>query len=241
LAKEGAEKDVPDDLPLDIPPEYDLQGAKLATMTQALAHQGIRTKITPTPRPTTTRNLEQVKSAIQNFSLSHETDAAVWKGLRRRSIRPRVQQFLYKTIHGAYKIGSFWTRIPGYETRGQCPRCNTTENMDHILTTCTAEPVSLIWNLARVTWPHAPELWPDTNLGIILAGGILTTPVEEEHEQGDEEDSEERAQRRNAKRGMDRLLQILVSESAHLIIAIFSRKLQCNVTHHSNRDDFVAR
>jgi hypothetical protein len=25
------------------------------------------------------------------------------------------------------------------------------------------------------------------------------------------------------------------------LIAIFSRKLQCDVTHHSNRDDFVAR
>jgi hypothetical protein len=151
MAKEGADKDEPDNLPLDIPPEYDLQGAKLATMTQALAHKGIHTKNTPLPQPTATRNLELVKSAIQNFSLSHETDTTIWKGLRRKSICPWVQQFLYKAIHGAYKIGSFWTHIPGYKTRGQCPKCHIIENMDHILTTCTAEPVSLIWNLAPCT------------------------------------------------------------------------------------------
>ena len=217
LAKEGANKDEPDDLPLDIPPEYDLQGAKLATMTQALAHRGIRTKNTPPPRPTTTRNLRRTKTAIQNFSLSQETDAAIWKGIRKQSIRPRIQQFLYKAMHGAYKIGKFWTRIPGYETRGQCPRCHTTEDMDHILTTCMAEPVRIVWHLAQETWPHAPELWPNISLGLILAGGTLTTPEEMEPEQSKNDDSEARTQRRSTKQGMDRLLQILVSESAHLI------------------------
>ena len=62
LAKEGANKEELDDLPLDIPIQYDLQGAKLATMTQALAYRGIRSQ-NPTPiRPTTMRNLELVKS-----------------------------------------------------------------------------------------------------------------------------------------------------------------------------------
>lgn len=42
LAKEGAEKEIQDNLPLEIPKEFDLQGAKLSTLTQAIAYRGIR-------------------------------------------------------------------------------------------------------------------------------------------------------------------------------------------------------
>ena len=107
LAKEGASKNEPDNLSLEIPLEYDLQGAKLSTMTQALAYKGIRTRNPPLPWPTTTRNLAQARSTIRDFNLTLETDANLWKGLRKKSIRPRVQQFLYKTMHGVYKIGSY--------------------------------------------------------------------------------------------------------------------------------------
>jgi ribonuclease HI len=41
LAKEGARKEELDILELDVPKEFDLQGAKLATLTQATAYQGI--------------------------------------------------------------------------------------------------------------------------------------------------------------------------------------------------------
>jgi ribonuclease HI len=57
LAKEGAEKDEPDPLNLEIPPEFDLQGAKLATLTQAVAYRGIRARKPPRIRQTTEGNL----------------------------------------------------------------------------------------------------------------------------------------------------------------------------------------
>ena len=235
LAKEGATKDIPDDLPLEIPPEYDLQGAKLATMTQALAHKGIRTKKPPPSQPTTIANLCLLKTTIQNLTTSHESNAAIWMGLRRKSIRPRVQQFLYKTIHGAYRIGRYRSFILGYESRGQCSRCHTIEDMAHILTTCTAEPVRIIWNLARETWPHTLEFWPDINLGLVLAGGTLTLPEDPETEQNDE-NNENKAQRRSAKQGMNRLLQILISESAHLICV-----LRCDhiINEHSHTPEEI--
>lgn len=218
LAKEGANKNEPDDLPLEIPPEYDLQGAKLATMTQALAYKGIRLRNPASPRPTTMRNLEQAKNAISELTLGRETDTTLWKGLRKRSICLRVQQFLYKAIHGAYKIGDFWSNIPGYEERGLCPRCRTTESLDHILTSCTAGPVNTIWTLARDTWPHAPELWPNISLGLILGCGTISTPEDKQNEsKNGSDDDQENHQRRSDKKGRDRLLQILVSESAHLI------------------------
>ena len=75
LAKEGATKDVPDDLPLDIPPEYDLQGAKLATITQAIAYKGIRAQNEPPTRQTAIRNLNISRSAIRDFTHLLETDS----------------------------------------------------------------------------------------------------------------------------------------------------------------------
>jgi len=40
LAKLGANKQDPDKLDLEIPPEFNIQGAKLATLMQAMAYKG---------------------------------------------------------------------------------------------------------------------------------------------------------------------------------------------------------
>ena len=117
-------------------------------------------------------------------------------------------------MHEIFRIGHFWSHIPGYETRGQCNKCYVTEDMNHILTICKASPVSQIWAIAQ-------ETWPNINIGIILAGGSITTPEEEDPTQNenesDNEENQEWAKRRSEKKGKDRLLQILISESAHLI------------------------
>jgi ribonuclease HI len=47
LTKEGATKDNYNPLELEIPKEFDIQGAKLATATQAIAYAGIREHIPP--------------------------------------------------------------------------------------------------------------------------------------------------------------------------------------------------
>ncbi|KAG1871706.1 hypothetical protein F4604DRAFT_1582993, partial [Suillus subluteus] len=44
--------------------------------------------------------------------------------------------FLSKCLHGTYKIGEFWDKIPHCEIRGQCSLCNSPENMEHILLDC---------------------------------------------------------------------------------------------------------
>jgi ribonuclease HI len=41
LTKEGAEREEPGELNIEIPKEFDLQGAKLAALTQAKAYRGI--------------------------------------------------------------------------------------------------------------------------------------------------------------------------------------------------------
>ncbi|KAH9011565.1 hypothetical protein EDB84DRAFT_1569679 [Lactarius hengduanensis] len=79
LAEEGAEKDTPDDLPLDILVEFDLQGAKLASLSQASAYKGIRALRPPHPRTTTMRNIELAKTAVLRFNKIPETTGTIWK------------------------------------------------------------------------------------------------------------------------------------------------------------------
>ena len=106
------------------------------------------------------------------------------EGTEEKSICTCIQQFLYKSLHKKYKIGSFWTYIPGYELREKCMPCQVTENMDHILTSCTSRPVNIIenwqerdWSIMTNTdlWISTPDLgakmWTCDKWGIALCWG----------------------------------------------------------------------
>ncbi len=110
-------------------------------------------------------------------------------------------------MHGTQKIGDFWSHIRGYDARQHCNVCGDTESMAHILTQCESAPVQLIWTLARSYWPHDHIRWPEISLGTILGCGTITAPPP----QNDDTEYSRTA------RGSTRLLQILISESAHLI------------------------
>ena len=87
LTKDGANKPEEDALSLEIPKEFDLQGAKLATITQATAYKGIRERRKHPPRPTTTQNIQLARDAIHDLTRNLEKDESIWKGIRNRNIR----------------------------------------------------------------------------------------------------------------------------------------------------------
>ena len=155
--------------------------------------------------------MDLIREAIQSFTGDYETDETIWKSIRKRSIRLRVQQFLYKAINNTPMVGEKWSHIPGYEQRGQCAICRTTENMSHIILTCNAPPVDRIWNLAKQLWPHENLKWPDITFGTILGSACITAQEDPQHERDGSEWN------RNDQRGATRLLQITISEAAHLI------------------------
>ena len=132
--------------------------------------------------------------------------------IRKRTVR--AQQFLFKVIHNTPMVGSVWSNIPGHKERGKCSICNTIESMEHILTTCKATPVKLVWDLAKDMWPLNPDKWPRINLGIILGSGCLETKEDTPEEMLETNNNKANPKK---KRGTDRLLQILISEAAHLI------------------------
>ncbi|KAH9049819.1 ribonuclease H-like domain-containing protein [Lactarius deliciosus] len=202
LAKEGAEKRDTDVLSLDIPTIFDIQGTKLEMLSQAVAYKGIRLQQPAPPRPTMLRNLELTREALSVYSGEWETDKTIWKSMRKRTIRLRVQQFLYKTAHSTQMIGEVWFRVPNHEQRGNCNICDMTESMTHILLYCRTNSVDLIWEMAKDLWPYDPDKWPPMNLGLVLGG-----------------------------KGTSRLLQILVSEAAHLIWVLRCERVIQERTH----------
>jgi hypothetical protein len=196
-------------LSFEIPKEFDLQGAKLATITQSTAYRGIQESKSHPPRATSTRNIQTARNAIQAYNQTLETDETLWKGIQNHTLCTHVQQFLYKTMHGTQKIGSFWSNIPNYKMCQYCSTCHDKiESMDHILTHCDALITRIIWDLAKSTWPHPHHLWPEISIGLIMGCGSINIPG-----------ANERAPQlpNNRPRGASKLLQILISEAAHLI------------------------
>jgi hypothetical protein len=213
LAKRGAEKEMPDELDLTIPMEFDIQGTKMSTITQAIAYQGIMIRRPQRDRRPTAGNLNLTREAIEAYCGTLETDETLWKGLRKKVLRTRVKQFLYKTMHQAYMVGSIWRHIPGYEQRQFCAICNAADSMTHIQTECNALSRRKVWELARKTWPHAPDLWPNINLGIILGVGALSIPEGRANRNLPDRNTHSTTK----SRATLRLLQIIISEAAHLV------------------------
>jgi hypothetical protein len=210
--KEGARKPDDDELDLSIPNEFNIQGAKVTKLTQAAAYDGIKQWKPTQPRHAAEDALQRTQDAIRIYTGETETYETIWKSIRKPAIRHKIRQFLYKTIHSTYMIGQFWSHIPGAEDRQFCTTCGRTESMEHILTQCNAPPRRLIWSLAEQAWPNGTYEWPQISSGIILGCGAITTP-----KQTHQNAHQDKERRRPSHRATCRLLQILLSESAHLI------------------------
>ena len=74
LAKEGANKEVDDPLDSTIPIEFDLHGAKLASLTQKDTYKGICGRKKHRSRKATDRNLQLTRNAIKEYNGEEETD-----------------------------------------------------------------------------------------------------------------------------------------------------------------------
>ncbi|KAG1726450.1 hypothetical protein EDD22DRAFT_762919, partial [Suillus occidentalis] len=150
LASTGALKTIFDDIDTVIPIEFDLQGAKLSSMTQALAYKGIRERISTEYKRQTLINLDLTRYALENITNTRESDETIWKSCTSRDLQKKIQIFLYKSLHNIHRIGNFWTNIPNYEQRGKCPTCeDEIETMERILIDCRSQARTTIWSMAQ--------------------------------------------------------------------------------------------
>ncbi|KAJ7506112.1 hypothetical protein B0H11DRAFT_1616426, partial [Mycena galericulata] len=152
LAIEGATSGVQYTPHLVIPAAAELRGAKLATLTQALAYKAIKEqKITP-KRKTTAENISLIQTACKASWGTLPTPAKIWKSIRHKDISRQIKTFLWKSIHGAHRVGKFWTNIPGYEERATCQHCGVVESLEHILLECSLPGQSGVWKLVEELW-----------------------------------------------------------------------------------------
>ncbi|KAJ3816644.1 hypothetical protein F5880DRAFT_1626472 [Lentinula raphanica] len=192
LANEGRQKAHSDEINLDIPQTLNLTGMKLKSLTQSLVERAIKIKKMRKPaykkkleRRATKCNIGRIQACIEECT----------------DIGRRVQFFLWMTVHDAYKVGSYWEQIPGYEHRANCQHCRVPETMEHILLECECSGQKEIWEMAESLWENQKTEWIRPELGIILGCGVVSL----------------RDGNKKLLPGESRLYRIIVSESAHLI------------------------
>ena len=230
LAKEGATKPLLDKLDLSVPDNFNIQGAKLASLTQATTYRGIRRSKPHPDRPTSSENIQTMKEAIEHYTRNAKTEETIWMSIRKPPIHPKISQFLFRVIHSMYKLGIFWTRMEAVADCSLCTTCNMLESMDHILTQCHSLPTQLIWQLAKETWPHTNFPWPEITLGTILGSGCLSVPQIINQEQN---------KNKTHHCGATHLLQILLTKSAYQIWVLCCKRVIHDKPH--NRQEIHQR
>ncbi|KAJ7711665.1 hypothetical protein B0H16DRAFT_1343555 [Mycena metata] len=174
LAEYGSQKEHPDNIISSVTPEFELRGAKLSSLTQAIAYAEIKKVKGPPARKATDNMIKQVQASIkQNFNRI-PLPADIWKSVRHKDFTRQVRNFLWKSLQNAHRIGNFWTHIPECEDRAICQFCGVTEDLEHILLKCERPGQHQIWNLAKELWLKKHDRWPDLSLGAILGCGLAS-------------------------------------------------------------------
>ncbi|KAH9831345.1 uncharacterized protein C8Q71DRAFT_715351, partial [Rhodofomes roseus] len=193
---------------------FKLSGAKVATLTQRIAYRGIREQTRTPKRPSTVRTMSSLMTYVQT---KDETalEASVWKSTRHRDLTRPIADFIWKNLHKAYKVGTYWTHIPNYEDRARCTPCNAMDSLEHILLHCNADHQHVLWQLTRRILQRKGFTDTSVSYNDILSIGLSprvtkNSPTRELHL---------------------RLKRIVVSETAHLIW-----KLRCErvIQHEDN-------
>ncbi|EJD38775.1 hypothetical protein AURDEDRAFT_71775 [Auricularia subglabra TFB-10046 SS5] len=180
---------------------FEVPGRQLAGITQNEALQTIRLSARVPERRSTFINVGRTKCAVAEMNGWWPTTQELWLSLRSKDIYKPTREFLWRLVHGTQKVGNFWLNVPNREALSECPPCEVTESMDHVLLECDAPGRAEVWAEARSLWSRTGHAWPDMSLGLITGCALVDF----------------RDQQGKSLRGLSRLFRIVVSESAFLI------------------------
>jgi hypothetical protein len=190
--------------------EFDIQGAKLSALNQATAYRGICTLTEQNSPSSAEERLESIRQAVKEYNGIQETNETLWESTSNPTLQMRVQQYLYVSIHESQMVGSKWANVPSFQQRQICDPCLIMESMDHITMRCQLSTTRIPWEMAKAAWPYCDEWWLNISLGIILGIGCIKIPPAQPNP-GQENQNTHRFQ------SQTQLLQILISEMAHLV------------------------
>ncbi|KAI9057385.1 hypothetical protein FKP32DRAFT_1583970, partial [Trametes sanguinea] len=202
LAEEGRLMDrLDDEGPIGQEKKYLKNGASLHMLTQKLAYKGIKQRKECDIRNTTLSNLGRIRTYLESTEGGCPSNARIWKSLRKPAIAKKVRDFMWKLIHGAHRVGSYWSHIPGYEDRADCRTCGVTETMEHILTECSAVGQKEIWAAALDLLRRKRSQIESVTYGLVM-GAAAFKVVDEKG---------------RTRSGATRLVSIVLTEAAYLI------------------------
>ncbi|KZV82321.1 hypothetical protein EXIGLDRAFT_576561, partial [Exidia glandulosa HHB12029] len=179
-------------------------GARLGAMSQKRAHRIIRQlKSDRTPeRRATAVEIKRAQAALTKINGRPPTARQIWTATKSKDVSRNVRNFQWKGLHGAHKVGEYFETMPSpWKELAQCPRCNCTESMQHILFECTDPARETIWQLAEDSLEKKIDSYPEVDLGTVW--GCSAAVFEDEEKE--------------AAAGKARAFRIIVSESAFLI------------------------
>ncbi|KAJ7857961.1 hypothetical protein B0H14DRAFT_3085152 [Mycena olivaceomarginata] len=213
-ADEGAKKPDRDDVPLEIPQDLTVTGAKLIAMPQSLAYRAIRERKRKKnkKRDRTQANLERAKAECEDNFGFIPTEDKIWKSQLNKDFSREQQYFLWMTTHYVYWVGTHWLRestTAEMKERAECQHCGTLESMEHILFQCEIPEQKEVWDLAKELWTKRNQNWPWPGIGTIISASLANFKNEEG----------------KMKPGEARLYRILMAESAYLVWKIRCERL----------------
>ncbi|OJT03797.1 Transposon TX1 uncharacterized 149 kDa protein, partial [Trametes pubescens] len=173
LAGEAAGRATGEDINTQIPAHLTVSGAKLSAVTQKIAYRAIceyKNKRS-TPRRSTERTMQRIMEEFERTTGVQTTDQEVWMSLRKPHVSRECRQFLWKTVHDAFMVGSHWLKprmAPQLQERAVCKICRELDSMEHILMKCKAVGRGQIWSLVKKTWERTKMKWYEPSWGTVL-------------------------------------------------------------------------
>jgi hypothetical protein len=183
---------------------YEVEGAKLADLSQSELYRHIlEAKRKDVSRGQTERMINKIKIDLRGTPGGMPETEKIWKSVRSRDFSRAQRNFKWRAIHGAYKVGAYWDKIPNYENRGKCPVCGECESIEHILLKCISPTRKAIKEAEKELWKKRTNIpLPAENLGSRLGAGLIQFG----NKKGD-----------GGSKGLDRFWRIIQSETDQVI------------------------
>ena len=167
LLNESSEINISQDHP------FNVEGARLSKLTQRITYDLIMRKrlqalgkIETVGTNPTKINLNKIQEAYYTtckVRLSHEK---IWLDIPK--IYPkRLQDFIWKSIHGRLKCGKYFLNIPTLSHRAYC-ECGAIESDEHIMIECQRNNSPQVWQKIKQLWEKIVGTpWPGNTIHLI--------------------------------------------------------------------------
>ncbi|EJD35548.1 hypothetical protein AURDEDRAFT_75169 [Auricularia subglabra TFB-10046 SS5] len=208
MAKVASDVGAAVDFDTDALAPFDAVGMAVVGITQREALRAIKHTTLPPHdyRRATRQNILEIQSSLLDRCDFAPTDWQVWTGLRSRDLSRGARNFLWRAIHGAHKMGAYFSKMPQpWKAYEKCATCGCLETLFHVLFECPDTHSDRIWESAQELLWHR-GICKSIDLGTVL--GCASVRLRGDHVYRD--------------LAAERAFRIVVSETA-----FFLWKLRC--------------